>query len=107
MRLTRIPASPDGLPSTNHLLYICSILFNPHTCRCSSGLTAANSSTWAAATAAPPPLLADADVNENLLMLPRRAASRAASLVAPRACATRARLMARCGGVCSAMAISL
>ena len=36
--------------------------------------------------------------NEVLLLpLPRRAASLAASLVAPRACATRARLTARCG----------
>ena len=38
---------------------------------------------------------------------PHRAVSLAASLVAPRACATRARLTARCGGVWSAIAISL
>ena len=85
---------------------------NPHTtCRCSSFLTAANSTSRVAATAPPPPppapLLANDDENENLLPLPRRAASLAASLVAPSACAVRARLMARWGGVWSAIAISL
>ena len=56
---------------------------------------------------APGELLADADENDTLLALPWRAACRAASLVAPKACAKRARLTERCGGVWSAMAISL
>ena len=85
-------------------------LFQLHLAVCSSAYSAATSTSPPAAAAPPPAeLLADADENDNLFTLPRprRAACRAASLVAPRACATSARLTARCSGVCSAMAISL
>ena len=61
----------------------------------------------ASSTSPPAELVGADDEDDDLATLGRRAACRAASLVAPNACATRARLTVRCGGVCSAMAISL
>ena len=50
---SHFPATPDSLPTTQ--LCVC-VSSNPHTtCRCSSGLTAANSTSRAAAAAPPPP----------------------------------------------------